>query len=43
MDTVNFVLFLFVPITVFVGALVWAYGRKRKTRFEEDGKIPFQK
>jgi cbb3-type cytochrome oxidase subunit 3 len=43
MDTVNFVLFLLVPIAVFVGALVWAYGRKRKARFEEDGNIPFQK
>ena len=42
MDTVNLVLFVLVPIAVFVGALVWAYSRKRKQRFEEDGKIPFQ-
>ena len=43
MDIVNFVLFILAPIVVFVAALVWAYGRKRKARFEEDGKIPFQK
>ena len=43
MDTVSFVLFRVVPIALFIGALVWAFGRKRKKRFEEDGKIPFQK
>ena len=27
-------------IVAFVGVVLWAFGRKRKARFEEDGKIP---
>jgi cbb3-type cytochrome oxidase subunit 3 len=42
MDTVNFVIFVIGPIALFVGVLIWAFGRKRKTRFEKDGRIPFQ-
>ena len=42
MDTVNFVVFVTGPIALFVGVLIWAFGRKRKKRFEEDGRIPFQ-
>jgi cbb3-type cytochrome oxidase subunit 3 len=29
-------------IVAFVGAVVWAFGRKRKARFEKDGRIPFE-
>jgi cbb3-type cytochrome oxidase subunit 3 len=43
MDTVNFILFRVVPIALFVGVLIWVFGRKRKKRFVEDGRIPFQK
>ena len=26
----------------FIGIVIWAFGRKRKARFEKDGKIPFE-
>jgi cytochrome c oxidase cbb3-type subunit 4 len=32
----------FVLIAVFIGIVVWAFSRKRKKRFEEDGQIPFE-
>jgi len=28
-------------IVAFVAIVVWAFGRKRKARFEKDAKIPF--
>ncbi len=28
-------------IAAFVGVVIWAFGRKRKARFEEDARIPF--
>jgi hypothetical protein len=43
MDAVSFVLFVIGPIALFAEALIWAFGRKHKKRFEEDGRIPFQK
>jgi cytochrome c oxidase cbb3-type subunit IV len=42
MDIVNFILFLVLPIVLLGGALVWAFGRKRKARFEADARIPFR-
>jgi cbb3-type cytochrome oxidase subunit 3 len=42
MDTINFVVFVIGPIALFGGGLIWAFGRKRKKRFEDDGRIPFQ-
>ena len=30
-------------IAAFIGVVVWAFGRKRKARFEEDSRIPFEK
>ena len=42
MDTVAYVVYLVVLIALFGGVLVWALGRKRKKRFEEDAKIPFR-
>ena len=29
-------------IAALVGIVVWAFGRKRKARFEKDAKIPFE-
>ena len=29
-------------IVAFIGVVIWAFGRKRKARFEVDGKIPFE-
>ncbi len=42
MDTVNFIAFVLAPIALFGGAVIWAFGRKRKKRFEEDARIPFR-
>lgn len=28
-------------IAVFIGVVIWAFGRKRKKRFEQDARIPF--
>lgn len=33
--------YLLVLIAVFVGVVIWAFGRKRKQRFERDARIPF--
>ncbi len=35
-------IYLLVLIALFVGIIVWAFGRKRKARFEQDAKIPFE-
>jgi cytochrome c oxidase cbb3-type subunit 4 len=34
-------IFLLVLIAAFVGIVAWAFGRKRKARFEKDARIPF--
>lgn len=34
-------LYHWILVAAFVGIVVWAFGRKRKARFERDGKIPF--
>ena len=41
MDTVNYIVYMILLVAVFSGVLVWAFGRKRKKRFEEDAKMPF--
>jgi len=28
-------------IALFAGVVIWAFGRKRKKRFEQDARIPF--
>lgn len=43
MDTFNLIAFVFAPMVLFGGAVVWAFGRRRKKRFEEDARIPFRK
>ena len=35
------VVYMFVLILLFGGVLFWAFGRKRKKRFEEDARLPF--
>jgi cytochrome c oxidase cbb3-type subunit 4 len=30
-------------IIAFIGVVIWAFGRKRKGRFEKDAEIPFEK
>ena len=42
MDTVNYIVYLLVLVALFGGVLVWAFGRKRKKRFEEDARMPFK-
>jgi len=29
-------------IVAFIGVVIWAFGRKRKARFERDAEIPFK-
>ena len=29
-------------IIAFLGVVIWAFGRKRKGRFEKDARIPFE-
>ena len=29
-------------IAALIGVVIWAFGRKRKARFEKDAKIPFE-
>ena len=32
----------FVLIAAFVAIVVWVFGRKRKARYEQDARIPFE-
>lgn len=41
MDTNGYTVYLLVLIALFVLVLIWSFGRKRKKRFEDDAKIPF--
>jgi cytochrome c oxidase cbb3-type subunit 4 len=38
----EFTVYHLLIIVAFVGIVVWAFGRKRKARFEKDAKIPFE-
>ena len=35
-------IYLVILVILFVGIVVWAFGRKRKSRFERDANIPFE-
>lgn len=35
-------IYMAILMVLFIGVLFWAFGKKRKNRFEEDAKIPFQ-
>jgi len=34
--------YLLLLVALFVGIVIWAFGRKRKARFERDARIPFE-
>jgi len=38
----NGTLYLLILIALFVGVVIWTFGRKRKKRFEADARIPFK-
>lgn len=42
MDSWEYTGYLLGLIALFAGVLIWAFGRKRKKRFEQDGRIPFE-
>ena len=35
-------IYLLILFALFIGVLVWAFGRRRKKRFEADARIPFR-
>jgi cytochrome c oxidase cbb3-type subunit IV len=41
MNTMDMTIYLLILIAAFVGIVLWAFGRKRKARFEKDARIPF--
>ena len=34
--------YLLILVALFAGIVIWAFGRKRKKRFEDDAKLPFR-
>lgn len=42
MDIAGSTLYLAMLVAAFIGILWWAFGARRKRRFEKDGQIPFQ-
>jgi cytochrome c oxidase cbb3-type subunit 4 len=34
--------YLLILVVLFAGIVIWAFGRKRKKRFDEDAKLPFR-
>lgn len=34
-------IYLAILVIAFIGIVIWAYGRKRKARFDKDAAIPF--
>jgi len=37
----DYTIYLVVLVVVFIGIVIWAFGRKRKARFNKDAIIPF--
>jgi cytochrome c oxidase cbb3-type subunit 4 len=35
-------IYLVILVVLFVGIVAWVFGRKRKARFDQDAKIPFE-
>ena len=33
-------IYLLILVAAFIGIVIWVFGRKRKARFEADGRIP---
>lgn len=42
MDQADLTIYLIALVVVFAGIVAWVFSRKRKARFEQDAKIPFQ-
>lgn len=42
MGGIAYFIYAVVLIVLFIGVLFWAFGKKRKQRFEKDAEIPFQ-
>ena len=42
MDQADLTIYLVVLVVVFFGIVAWVFSRKRKARFEQDARIPFQ-
>ena len=42
MEPTDLTIYLVILIVLFIGIVAWAFGRKRKARFESDARIPFQ-
>ncbi len=38
----GYLIYTVVLVALFMGVLFWAFGKKRKKRFENDAEIPFQ-
>ena len=34
-------IYLLILVAAFIGIVIWVFGRKRRARFEEDARIPF--
>lgn len=34
--------YLLILVALFAGIVIWAFGRKRKKRFDEDARLPFR-
>jgi cytochrome c oxidase cbb3-type subunit 4 len=39
--TMDLLIYHWLLIAAFVAIVIWAFGRKRKARFEKDARIPF--
>ena len=39
--TMDATIYLLILVVAFMGIVIWAFGRKRKARFEADARIPF--
>jgi len=39
--TMDATIYLLILVVAFIGIVIWAFGRKRKARFEADARIPF--
>ena len=42
MESWEYTAYLLGLIALFISVLIWAFGRKRKKRFEQDSRIPFE-
>lgn len=38
----HYFIYTVILMVLFIGIVFWAFGKQRKKRFDDDGKIPFQ-